>query len=479
MASRLKQTLKDIPEDWLKILYSSEEHKLGRVLRSSKQLLDRVLTDIEDVPDYKLCPEPPKWLEFARITPLDKIRIVVIGQDPYHTKKRGVCIAHGLAFSCLGDRVPPSLRNIYKCLEKSGFIKNQKSIRSGDLTSWAKQGVLLLNASLSTESGSPNQHQYYWSSYTEFIIQRLCDFAYERSYQLMFLLWGKNAQRISSLIDSDFHVLQTWAHPSPMAQGSLSDSKKFINCDHFTEANQFLEDWGMDPIDWTPEISPDSDTDSDIEEEQEEKETPKERKEVREEECISKDSDWFNGHKKKVIVFTDGSCYPNKKTPKARGGYAASFVQGPFKENIIYGNLCIKKAYASNIRAEGQAIISTLEYLKSKLSKWSECVIVTDCEFWIKMVNNYMPRWSDEKFKEKSNSDMTIKLWKLWKFLMEDKELSLYHVRSHNKSGWKDAKDGTFEKYCYEQNDYVDQLCGYARKTLKPGQIVVGQAEYK
>jgi len=496
MSKRLNTVLENIPKDWLDILYSTEEHKLGRVTRSSKQLLDRIILDLDDVLDGKLCPEPPKWLEFARITPLDKIRVIVIGQDPYHTKTRGVCLAHGLAFSCIG-KVPPSLRNIYKCLENKKLIKNQKNIRTGDLTNWAHQGVLLLNASLSTEVATPNQHQFIWSSYTEFIIQRLCDAAFEKSQQLMFLLWGKNAQKISHLIDDDFHILKLWAHPSPMAQGALSAAKKFVNCDHFTDANDFLEDWGCDPIDWMPEVPPESDSDSDIEDEikkekrvelakinklvgkSAKKSSAKKEKEVVEKE-EEKDSNWFNGHKRKTIAFTDGSCYPNKKTPKARGGYASSFVQGPFKDTVIYGNLEIKKNYASNIRAEGQAIISTLEYLQDNMDKWGECVIVTDCEFWINMVNKYMPRWTKAKFKEKSNSDMTIKLWKLWKDLMSgNKELSLYHVRSHNKSGWKEAKDGTFEKYCYEQNDYVDQLCGYARKALKPGEITISVAEYE
>jgi ribonuclease HI len=155
-------------------------------------------------------------------------------------------------------------------------------------------------------------------------------------------------------------------------------------------------------------------------------------------------------------------------------------VQGPFKDTVIYGNLEVNKNYASNIRAEGQALISTLEFLEKNLDKWSECLLVTDCEFWINMVTKYMPRWSEEKFKEKANSDMTLKLWDIWKKLMsKDKELSLYHVRSHNKNGWKSAKEGTFEKYCYEQNDYADQLCGYARKALKPGEITISEAEYE
>jgi uracil-DNA glycosylase len=467
---RIKKVISGISEDWLKVLYSPTEHKLGRVERSSKQLLDRIVEDMVDIPDARLCPEPNQWLEFARLTPFDKVRIIIIGQDPYHTKKNGVCYAHGLAFSCKG-KVSPSLRNIYKCLERTDLLKNQKEIKTGDLTSWANQGVLMLNASLSTEMTKPNAHQHLWSTYTEFIIQRLCENAFNQSYQLMFFLWGKNAQKIEHLIDGEFHIIKKWAHPSPMSQGSLSDKKKFINCDHFKDANNFLDDWDFEPIQWTVENSPDSDSDSDSDIEIEMIAVAKDEK--------KSDSNWFNGHPKKIVVFTDGSCYPTKKTPKARGGYAASFVQGPFKDTVIYGSLVVGKNYASNIRAEGQAIISVLDFLETKLDDWGECVIVTDCEFWINMVNKYMPKWSKEQFKKKANTDMTQDLWKKWKALMSNKELSFYHVRSHNKNGWKSAKDGTFEKYCYEQNDYVDELCGYARKALKPGEISISKAEYE
>lgn len=443
---RLKKILKDVPENWKNILYSEKEYKLENIDISSKKLLDRILENLEDVNEEIFCPELDKWFEFARITPLELIRIIIIGQDPYHTKKDNKCYAHGLAFSCK-KKVPPSLRNIYKCLENNKLISNQKDIKSGDLTSWATQGVLLLNASLSTEVGSPNKHQYLWNSYTNFIIQRLCEISYDNNYQLMFLLWGKNAAYISDLIDSDFHIVKKWAHPSPTAQIHLNEEEKFVNCDHFIEANIFLEDWGLKSIKWNS--------------------------------IIENETKFFNGHKKKIIVFTDGSCKPNKKNNKSRGGFASLFAQGPFKDTVIFGNLCLKKSFASNIRAEGQAIISTLEFIKKDLTKWTECIIVTDCEFWIKMINKHMPRWSKEKFKQKSNSDITIKLWKLWKNLMsENKELSLYHVNSHNKSGWKYSNKGTFEHYCYKNNDYVDKVCGYARQALSPGKIKITEVEY-
>ena len=193
------------------------------------------------------------------------------------------------------------------------------------------------------------------------------------------------------------------------------------------------------------------------------------------------DTTWFNGHAKKIVVFTDGSCKPNRKSPKDRGGYAGVFSQGPFRDLTIYGSLEVKHHYATNIRAEGQAIISVLEIIGSDklIDAWTECVIVTDSEFWINMITKYMPVWSEEKFKQKENHDMTTKLWSLWNTLMSNRELSLHHTYSHNKSGWKSAAEGTFEKYCYDQNDYVDQMCGYARKALNPGELAVTEVEYE
>ncbi len=511
-------------------------------MRSSAKLLDQVILDLNDTDDSKLCPEPDKWFEFARLTPLDRVKIVIVGQDPYHTKIKGVCSAHGLAFSSLTG-IPPSLRNIYACLENTGLIKSQASITTGNLTQWATQGVLMLNMALSTELALPNEHKDIWKSYTNFIIQRLCDYTYNKADQLIFFLWGRNAQSVASLIDEDVHVIKTWAHPSPLAQASLSPADKFTNCDCFTTANDQLAEWGYDPIDWNILTEPDSDSDIDelimkvperlpseppVPAPPEDakpskvngkagknagknagKEAGKEAKMAEEpkpvlakldakiEQALARlggppaklanatkrppDTTWFNGHAKKIVVFTDGSCKPNRKSPKDRGGFAGVFSQGPFRDLTIYGSLAVNPHFATNIRAEGQAIISVLEVIGSDklIDAWTECVIVTDSEFWINMITKYMPMWSEEKFKQKENYDMTSKLWSLWKTLMCTRELSLHHTYSHNKSGWKSAAEGTFERYCYDQNDYVDQMCGYARTALNPGELSVTEVEYE
>ena len=489
--NRLEAVLRGVPPEWKAILYSATEYKLARSMRSSARLLDQVILDLNETDDSKLCPEPNKWFEFARLTPLDSIKIVIVGQDPYHTKIKGICSAHGLAFSSLTG-VPPSLRIIYKCLETQGLIKSQASIATGDLTPWAAQGVLMLNMALSTEVALPNEHKDIWKSYTNFIIQRLCDYTCNKADQLIFFLWGKSAQSVASLIDEDIHIVKTWAHPSPLAQASLSPEDRFINCDGFTTANEQLEEWGCDPIDWNIPADPDSDSDIDeligkVSEQPHTSSEPHQSPSVPPPETQMApgkkppDTTWFNGHPKKIVVFTDGSCKPNRKSPKDRGGYAGVFSQGPFRDLTIYGSLAIKPHFATNIRAEGQAIIAVLEFIGSdkNIDSWTECVIVTDSEFWINMITKYMPVWPEEKFKQKENHDMTTKLWRLWKTLMSTRELSLHHTYSHNKSGWKSAAEGTFEKYCYDQNDYVDQMCGYARTALNPGEMSITEVEYE
>jgi ribonuclease HI len=178
------------------------------------------------------------------------------------------------------------------------------------------------------------------------------------------------------------------------------------------------------------------------------------------------------------IAFTDGSCYPNNKSNLSRGGYAAVFVSGEFDDKCIYGNLDISIEHASNIRAEGMAIIRVLEIVRDCEEKWDKLTIVTDCEFWINMLTKYIPKWKKGAFNEKANPDMTKKIWIAYNEVKEKGIVKLMHMRSHNKDGWNKFPDGTFEKYCFEQNDYVDKMCGYARINLKPTDESFDDVEY-
>jgi uracil-DNA glycosylase len=170
------------------------------------------------------------------LTPFDKVKVVIIGQDPYH----GAGQAHGLCFSVnKGVIIPPSLKNIYKELHAD---LNFKIPNHGDLTSWATQGVFLLNASLTVLRSQPMSHaKIGWANFTDAVIRALS----EKHEHLVFLLWGKFAQEKGKLIDNDKHSILTAAHPSP-----FSAYNGFFGCKHFSKTNESLTTFGVQTIDW-------------------------------------------------------------------------------------------------------------------------------------------------------------------------------------------------------------------------------------
>lgn len=161
-------------------------------------------------------------------------------------------------------------------------------------------------------------------------------------------------------------------------------------------------------------------------------------------------------------VFTDGSCTKNGKKD-AKAGYSVVFVLGPWKNKLILKSLNKGSKYPdSNIRAEGFAILCVLQKLK-KNNKWVNCFIYTDSEFWKKMIEEYMPKWSDNDFCIKKNPDLTKKIWKLWNHISSDKKtIKIVFVRAHNKNGWKDSIE-PYKKFCYDNNKVADSLANIAR----------------
>lgn len=182
---------------------------------------------------------PPGSLIFNafELTPFDKVKVVILGQDPYHGKGQ----AHGLAFSVQHPcKPPPSLVNIFKEIESDIGIKMNKD--NGDLTAWAKQGVLLLNAVLTVRAGEPFSHSKFgWTEFTNAVIQKISD----EKEDIVFLLWGKSAQEKQVLIDETKHKVLKAAHPSP-----FSADKGFFGCKHFSQTNEFLVLNRKQPIDW-------------------------------------------------------------------------------------------------------------------------------------------------------------------------------------------------------------------------------------
>ncbi len=180
---------------------------------------------------------PPGQLIFNAFnqTPFDAVKVVIIGQDPYHNPGE----AMGLSFSVpRGVRIPPSLANIYRELHADVGVPVPKH---GDLTKWATQGVLLLNAILTVEARQAASHQKIgWQTFTDAVIRQLSG----QKTGLVFLLWGKFAQGKKALIDLDKHTVLEAAHPSPLARDAFSGNK------HFSKTNEILERQGMVAIDW-------------------------------------------------------------------------------------------------------------------------------------------------------------------------------------------------------------------------------------
>jgi len=181
---------------------------------------------------------PPESLIFNALDLVSErnLKVVILGQDPYH----GAGQANGLAFSVnTGQKIPPSLRNIFKELydDIGAPIPNH-----GDLTAWAKQGVLLLNSVLTVEEGKPGSHQHKgWEKFTDNIIQNISD----ENEGIVFMLWGNYAKSKSNLINANKHLILEAAHPSP-----LSAYQGFFQCKHFSKTNNYLMSIGKKPIEW-------------------------------------------------------------------------------------------------------------------------------------------------------------------------------------------------------------------------------------
>jgi len=181
-------------------------------------------------------PKGPHIFNAFNLTPFNKVKVVILGQDPYH----GPGQAHGLSFSVPeGVPIPPSLQNIYKELHKDLGIDVPKS---GNLEKWASQGVFLLNAVLTVRAGDPASHSKIgWINFTDAVISKLsndCD-------NLVFMLWGNFARGKKELIDTSKHLVLEAAHPSPLARGAFFGSR------HFSAANNYLKSKGKTPVDWS------------------------------------------------------------------------------------------------------------------------------------------------------------------------------------------------------------------------------------
>lgn len=213
---------------------SWKEHLAGEFEQPYfKELTAVVRTEYESGTVY---PAPKNLFRAFELTPFETVKVVILGQDPYHGPKQ----AHGLSFSVIeGVRNPPSLQNIFKEIASD---TGEPPLPSGDLSRWASQGVLLLNATLTVRAGAAGSHQGQgWERFTDAVIKKLSD---ERDH-LVFILWGNYARGKKLLIDAAKHCVIESPHPSP-----FSAANGFFGSKPFSKANAYLEAHGEVPIDW-------------------------------------------------------------------------------------------------------------------------------------------------------------------------------------------------------------------------------------
>ena len=226
MNSKFKRTVK-LEKSWLK--------ELGLEFELSYMQELKLFLQSEKKRGKKIFPKGEDMFKALNLTPLDKVKVVILGQDPYH----GSGQAHGLCFSVPeGVRIPPSLQNIFKELQSDLGLSIPSS---GCLESWAEQGVLLLNSILSVEKGLANSHSSKgWELFTDSVISMV-----NEKKSIVFMLWGGYAAQKGKSIDSTRHLVLKSVHPSP-----LSAHRGFFGNRHFSKCNQFLESKGIGPIDW-------------------------------------------------------------------------------------------------------------------------------------------------------------------------------------------------------------------------------------
>ena len=200
--------------------------------------------------NVEMFPYPDLVFNAFNTCPLDKIKVVIIGQDPYHDyeKHNGIVVpqAMGLSFSVpVGINIPSSLKNIYRNQKEFEVIK--KIPENGNLYFWASQGCLMLNSALTVRFKKPNAHQNYWVPFTNTIIEHIS----EKCNNVVFLLWGRNAYNKKNLIDEDKHKIIHSTHPSGLSfSKDAKYGKAFIKVNHFKECNDYLKEKGKKPIVW-------------------------------------------------------------------------------------------------------------------------------------------------------------------------------------------------------------------------------------
>ena len=215
-----------------------EQNNIKNMIMKINEELEKEIILLDGIID--IFPYPDKILNCFDLCKLNDLKVILIGQDPYINKDKLIPQAMGLSFSVpKGLILPPSLRNIYKELKND---LNIEIANHGDLTKWGKEGVLLLNRSLTVRQGSSNSHKKIWNGFMEEVVE----FINEEKENCVFILWGNDAKKIKKKIDNEKHLLLEATHPSPLG----ANEGGYFGCKHFSKTNEYLKNHNKKIIDW-------------------------------------------------------------------------------------------------------------------------------------------------------------------------------------------------------------------------------------
>lgn len=237
---RVTRTEEDIQDSWSLVDIISK-----KVPKGWESLFDSLFEDMVQISSHidseQYLPAKPDIFRVFELCSLEKVRVVILGQDPYHSLEKNQPVAMGLSFSVRrGFKVPPSLKNIYKELQDS--IPSFKVPDHGDLTPWVQEGVFLLNTCLTVRPHKAKSHGRIWIGFITKVLDEIC----KQNPRTIFVLWGREAQLFKSKLKTRGLVLEA-THPSPLS----ANRGGFFGCGHFTKINQKLEELGQKPIDWS------------------------------------------------------------------------------------------------------------------------------------------------------------------------------------------------------------------------------------
>lgn len=472
-----------IDDDTKNIIAGKLKTELGKaILNVNNKMKGLTIAD--------LSPEPRLIMNVFRIVSIHNIKIVILGQDTYINKNE----ATGLAFSVPKDvKIPPSLKNIYKCLLNKNLIKAMPE--HGDLTNWAKQGVLLLNCALTTRVGKSGEHMDYWKEYTDALLKEISALP----QQIIFILLGDFAQSKSNLIDKRRHTIFEWGHPSPLNSANRTDSpKSFKNCNVFVRANDELVCRGLKPICWNPDYDPSVGIVEDVLNEIDAKLSddvvqvkprfvedniknniknndkdntnvvPTERPIVNpNDKARPKTNDDPVPTTENILwVFTDGGSSGNGKANcKASWGYYITDGRKVVSDCGLVPSVDIPgQVYkASNNRGELTAIERALGYVATSNDfLYDSIMVVSDSEYSINSVNVWSNKWFTDPVKynlhEKKNVDIIQTIRGHLESIRKTTVVNFKHVNSHMPEPANDDPNW----FMWKCNDIVDKLCNKA-----------------